>query len=142
MEFALLHGAWYPEWRVEHLRYMDAENSSREELMTKFVEQIGELAEAVAEDVELGFHLCYGNIHSFWRRLPYVDERVRRLCTCTLEWNLLYTSLDQRLRWRGCTRRPRTHHTRQKENWFSSRRRRPSRNPIFQRSYSTLCLLL
>ena len=70
MEFALLHGVWYPEWRVEHLRYMDAGNTNRDELMAKFVEQIGELADAVEKDVELGFHLCYGKLPLFLRRLP------------------------------------------------------------------------
>ena len=68
MEFALLHDVWYPEWQTDHLRYLDAANTGHGELLAKLVEQIGQLADAVEEDVELGFHLCYGRCKLFTTR--------------------------------------------------------------------------
>lgn len=62
LEFAYLHGAWYEEFQgpVSYL----TRGAGKDVLMPILVDRIVQMANAVDEDVELGFHFCYG-VHKY-----------------------------------------------------------------------------
>jgi hypothetical protein len=59
LEFAWLHGAWFKFWtpqsRVDYIG---------EPKLDRLIQRVVTMAESVDEDVELGFHLCYGTSSS------------------------------------------------------------------------------
>ncbi|KAF2159948.1 hypothetical protein M409DRAFT_70700 [Zasmidium cellare ATCC 36951] len=60
LEIALLHGTWYDEFQGP-VSYLPIK-ARKDVLMPIIVEKIVSLANAVAGDVELGFHFCYGDL--------------------------------------------------------------------------------
>jgi hypothetical protein len=59
LEFAWLHGAWFDFWtpqsRVDYIG---------EPKLDRLIQRVVTVAESVEDDVELGFHLCYGSFVS------------------------------------------------------------------------------
>lgn len=55
LEFAWLHGAWFGFWTPQSkVDYVG------EPKLERLIQRVVTMAESVEDDVELGFHLCYG----------------------------------------------------------------------------------